>query len=474
MAQRRDCSERWPTVVRDRLDSVCCDAGFSGLDGSAQVHCKGVVVNSVMLTTAITKQMSGYPGTSLVVSDEPRINLTDTISPLIQNLTGAIAPVEKLLEVDLNDKFGVVLAMGEPIISNLDEAGFKHIQALFSTARGILWVSRGARSLKPDTNMFLGFARSIRTENKGLRIVTLDLDDQNRLPDDQACDTILKVFKLTFGPDSPKFVADTEFFEVEGVLQIHRMISNKSKDDYVVRETQAPVPIAQPFGQQGRPLELSIGQPGQLDSLHFQDHVSLQKDLREDEVQVSVKSVGMNFKDIMIALGQIPFYHNIGIDCSGIVTAVGSNVTDLYPGNRVCAMAHGAYANVVRVPQHRVAQIPDSLGFTEAATLPVVFCTAYYALNDVARLCGGETILIHAAAGGIGQAAIMLAQNLKAEMFATVGSLEKKDLIMRTFNISENHIFSSRDTSFRQELMTLTNQKGVDVVLNSTTDDILR
>ena len=182
----------------------------------------------------------------------------------------------------------------------------------------------------------------------------------------------------------------------------------------------------------------------------------------------------MNFRDIMIALGQIPFYHPIGIDCSGIVTAIGSNVTDLSPGTRVCATTCGAYANITRVEQHRVAKIPDSLEFTEAASLPIVFCTAQYALGDIGRLCEGESILIHAAAGGVGQAAIMLAQNVKAEIFATVGSVDKKNLIMQTYGIPEDHIFSSRDASFRQELMTMTNQRGADVILNSTAGDLLR
>lgn len=121
-----------------------------------------------------------------------------------------------------------------------------------------------------------------------------------------------------------------------------------------------------------------------------------------------------------------------------------------------------------------MAKIPDSLGFTEAASLSVVFCTAHYALADIGRLCEGESILIHAAAGCVGQAAIMLAQKVKAGVFAAVESLDKNNLIMQTYGIPEDHIFSSRDASFQQELMTMTSQKGVDVVLNSTSGDLLR
>ena len=321
--------------------------------------------------------------------------------------------------------------------------------------------------------MVTGFARTLRTENAGLRFVTLDLDDRHHLPDDQVADSISRVFELKFGSDAAGSPADTEFLETSGVLQIPRAVENKRKDEYVVRETNPAVPEPQPFVQTGRPLELRVGQVGQLNSIFFQDDSSLKCELGSDEVEISIKSTGMNFKDVVIALGQIPFYHKIGIECSGIVTAVGSNVTDISPGARVCAMAVGAYANFTRIPQHKVAKIPESLGFTQAASIPVVFCTAHYALLDIGRLSQGESVLIHAAGGGVGQAAIMLAQRTKAEVFVTVGSQDKKNLIMQTYGIPESHIFSSRDTSFQQELMAMTNQKGMDVVLNSTAGEIL-
>lgn len=448
--------------------------GFSGLDGSAQVHGNPVSEASVMLTTAITQQKPSYPEACLIVLDQPHTGLVDAIRPELQTLTGKGAPVERFLEVDLNNKYGIVLAMGESPFPNLNEIEFKRMQILFTTARGLLWVSRGARSHNPEASMFAGFARCLQKENAGIRIVSIDLDERNQLSEGQICDVVLRVFKLKFGQDSPRFLADTEFLEINGVLQVPRIIGNKRKDEYVARETNPPVPTPQPFGQKGRPLELKIGQLGQLDSIHFRDQLSVQHGLGNDEVEISIQCIGMNFQDIMIALGQIPFYHDIGIDCSGIVTAVGSHVTDISPGNRVCAMTHGAYANITRVEQHKVAKIPDSLGFVEAASIPVVFCTAHYALVEIGRLGQGESILIHAAAGGVGQAAIMLAQNVKAEVFATVGSLDKKNLIMQIYGIPEDHISSSRDASFQQELMTMTNQKGVDMVLNSTAGDLLR
>ena len=452
-------------------DALCRRTGFSGLDGSVPVHNN---VTSVMVTTAITEESPSYPATSVIVGDEPYTDLFEIMRPSLHELTGQLVPTARLLEVDLNDKYGIVLAMENSFLSSIDEIGLKHMQVLFSTARGILWVSRGASSQNPEANMFAGFSRCLRKENAGLRLVTLDLDGQDRLSDDRVRDTICRVFKHTFGSGSSAFGADVEFLEVNGVLQVPRVVGNQEKDEYIVRETHPSVPEPQPFVQEGRPLTLKLGQAGQLDSIFFQDDNILKHKIAKDEVEISVKSTGMNFKDVMIALGQIPFYHDLGIECSGIVTAVGSDVTDISPGARVCAMTTGAYANFTRVPQQKVAKVPDSLDFTQAASIPVIFCTAHYALSDIAQLSEGESILIHAAAGGVGQAAIMLAQDVKAEVFVSVGSLDKKSLIMQTYGIPESHIFSSRDTSFQQELMTMTNQRGVDVVLNSTAGDILR
>ena len=158
-------------------DAVYRKTGFSGLDGSAKVHAYGVGVASVMLTTAVTEQESRYPQVNIIVSDKPHTNLVDAIRPLFQNLTGQVTSIAKLLEVDLNNKYGIVLAMEELLLSNFDEITFKRMQDLFSTARGILWVSRGVRLHNPEVNMFTGVARCLRTEFVGLRLVTLDLDE---------------------------------------------------------------------------------------------------------------------------------------------------------------------------------------------------------------------------------------------------------------------------------------------------------
>jgi NADPH:quinone reductase-like Zn-dependent oxidoreductase len=187
----------------------------------------------------------------------------------------------------------------------------------------------------------------------------------------------------------------------------------------------------------------------------------------------------------------------LGCECSGVVAKLGRNVTHLKEGDRVCkympdsvpplteetgmadvrhkgAWTLGAYSTHIRNPGVLVQGIPDDMSFEVAASIPAVYTTAYLSLIDTAHLQKGETILIHAAAGGVGQAAIMLSAVIGAEIFVTVGALEKKLFLMENYGIPEDHIFSSRDSTFAQGILRVTKGKGVDVVLNCLAGELLR
>ena len=175
----------------------------------------------------------------------------------------------------------------------------------------------------------------------------------------------------------------------------------------------------------------------------------------------------------MIGLAQVP-HHELGSECSGVVISTGKNVTHLSPGDRVCGLAVGTFGHRTRTPFLLVSKIPEQMSFAIAATIPVVFCTALYSLRTIARLQKGESILVHAAAGGVGQAAIMLARNLGAEVFVSLSSTDKKEFIKKTYGIPESHIYSSRDTTFETGILRATNGRGVDVVLNSLAGEGLK
>lgn len=175
----------------------------------------------------------------------------------------------------------------------------------------------------------------------------------------------------------------------------------------------------------------------------------------------------------MIALGQLP-YQDMGFECSGTVIRVGKKVEDFKVGDLVCGITQRAFASVVRTQQFLISHIPNGMDCKTAASIPLVFCTALFSLRHVARLQRGESILIHCAAGGVGQAAVMLARRIGAEIYITVSSPEKRSLVADLYNVSEDHIFSSRDTTFEPGIKRMTNGAGVDVVLNCLAGEALQ
>ena len=218
---------------------------------------------------------------------------------------------------------------------------------------------------------------------------------------------------------------------------------------------------------------LKVETPSLVDSLHFIDDAEINSKLPADFVELEVKSCGINSRDVMVATGHLDL-DELGTECSGVITAVGSGVRQFNPGNKVFGFAANTYARNLRCPAAGLHSIPNVLSFPLAASLPVVYCTIMYALVDIANVRAGETVLIHAAAGGVGQAAIMLCQHLGAETLVTVGTLVKKKFLMETYGFAEQNIFFSRNASFAERGMARTNGRGVDVILNSLAGEQLR
>jgi zearalenone synthase (highly reducing iterative type I polyketide synthase) len=172
-------------------------------------------------------------------------------------------------------------------------------------------------------------------------------------------------------------------------------------------------------------------------------------------------------------MGEIPDDH-IGREASGIILRIGKAVTRFQPGDRVCCLGGGAHATVFRATEMVCNHIPKHLSFADAASFPVVFCTAFHALVDLMRVQKGQSILIHAAAGGVGQAALQIAKHFELEIFATVGSPDKRAQIETLYGIPSDHIFNSRDMSFAPGIMRATKGNGVDFILNSLSGEALR
>ncbi|MCZ0974970.1 SDR family NAD(P)-dependent oxidoreductase [Streptomyces albulus] len=189
------------------------------------------------------------------------------------------------------------------------------------------------------------------------------------------------------------------------------------------------------------------------------------------EVLIRTAAAALNHHDLLTATGDSSLpaarshgFLGLGLDCAGTITAVGPGVTRLAPGDRVAAMAHTALASHVLASSDHVIPLPDTMEFTAAATLPTAFLTAHHALQQCAGLTEDDTVLVHAAAGGVGLAAVQLAQRTGAHVIATAGTPAKRSLLRL---LGVEHVLDSRTLDFAEQVADLTDGRGVDVVLNS-------
>ncbi|MFG2442893.1 type I polyketide synthase [Nocardia fluminea] len=187
------------------------------------------------------------------------------------------------------------------------------------------------------------------------------------------------------------------------------------------------------------------------------------------QVRIAVRAAGVNFRDVLIVLGMYPIPNTaIGGEGAGVIVEVASDVLDFAPGDRVMGIFTGVAATVV-ADQRTVIEIPEGWSFEEAAAAPIVFATAYYSLVDLARVRAGESLLIHAATGGVGMAAVQLARHLGLDLYVTA-SPGKWD-VLRANGFEDDRIGNTRTTDFTAKFLEATGGRGVDVVLDSLAGD---
>lgn len=209
---------------------------------------------------------------------------------------------------------------------------------------------------------------------------------------------------------------------------------------------------------------IDVVSPGTTDGLGVLECPSTA--LQPGEVRVAVRATGVNFRDVLKALDLYPGDAGpLGREMAGVVVEAGAAVANVVAGERVMGLASGACGPEVVVDARQVTRIPDDWTFARAASVPMVFLTAYYALHDLAAVQPGETVLIHSAAGGVGMAATQLAQHFGAEVFGTAH--RDKWHALRRRGIDNRRIASSRDLEFEEAFRAASGGRGVDVVLDS-------
>lgn len=318
------------------------------------------------------------------------------------------------------------------------------LAGLWLVTKGTQSIGSKATSLSIASSTLWGLGRTIALEQPDLRCACVDLDSH---------DPITNVSRLLM-----------EIGNADGENQV----AFRENGRYVAR-------LARYYGDgldaavANQSRQLQIPEQGVLDNLIWAAHP--RRNPEPDEVEIRVHATGLNFRDVLNALGMYPGEAgSLGLECAGTIVAVGDSVTDLQVGDAVVAITAGTFQTYVTAKAVSVARKPDNLSFAEAATIPITFMTAYYGLCHLAQMKRGDRVLIHAATGGVGMAAVQLAQQAGAEIFATAGSLEKRTLLQ---SLGIKHVMNSRTLDFADEILSLTDGAGVDVVLNSLSGEFV-
>ncbi|KAI1276492.1 fatty acid synthase S-acetyltransferase [Xylaria sp. FL0933] len=477
------CKEPWrllcPGVNEARWDRVLRENGFSGNDvimrdyQNHTCHCV-----SLMVSTAEQSPYSHPLGLTvflIIDAQSPRHTaLARKLEDEVFTPSGCVTRTITLKDPELSyarDSEVVIsfLEVGQLLLSRISDTEFEQLKAMIKAFQKILWVTSCSEDEPqfPHYGLMQGFFRSLRSEMPEKRIVSLAIQ-HSYLDDGTEADAsyIAKVFEASFRLESQ----EVEYLVRNNIILTGRLVEEKEISTQA-QSIYQPQQFQESWGI-GPPLKLDVGTPGILDTLQYIRDEAQARQVCPDEIEIKAEAWGLSFRDIFVALGRLE-NDGIGIDCSGTVTQLGAacDSSGIQVGDRVLMCSPGCMRSFPRAQASAVVKLPNSLSFEVAAAIVNPAVTSYYCLVEVARLQKGESVLIHSAAGSTGQVAVLLAKSIGALVFATVGSDFKKQLMMDKFGIPAENIFNSRNTSFRQGVMRMTQGRGVDVALNSLAGD---
>ncbi|KAI9658048.1 MAG: Type I Iterative PKS [Bathelium mastoideum] len=452
-----------PFVSVERWDRELRLAGFSGVDVAVYDDDQPWQINVSIVSRAIEdkplKRITREDVVTLLCEDEMNHTTQEVKTTLEKN--GIHVRVSTLdCDPPATGDIISILDWTSPFFDNVTNTNLASFQRYVGNLgnSGVLWLTGSVQMgcQDPRYAQAIGVARTVRSELLN-DFATVELD----VVDSDSIDTVSKIFRKFQARGKASDVdCDFEYAVTEGVVQIPRYYWTS------VRQKLRTVTSKE------IPLKLEIAKFGLLQSLQWVQQKP--NTLVGDQVEVELRAVGLNFKDVLVCMGVVEgTKEGLGLEGSGIIRNVGPDVQDLRIGDRVCMFEHGCFSTRMITSSQAVAKIPDDLSFEEAATMPCVYVTVIHSLITVGQLKKDQTILIQSACGGVGLAAIQIAKMIGAQIFATVGSEEKVRYLVDSQSIRRDRIFSSRNTSFYQDIMRETHGKGVDVVLNSLSGELL-
>ncbi len=458
----RELRPRSPLLDRRRWETVLAAAGFEEPWTSREPEAPGEAAQTVMLAS---RPLTGITARTwrLVGDDTPhRASLAGAKLAAALESTGAAIAREEAADMPAPIAGIVYFATGNDTEQGFGAALERFVKFYQPLAQVPLWlVTQGATRLPDDTvddpsqALLVGFARTAMRE-------------QPELP--------LRVIDIGVGADTTVIAALARELEAPGGEEELALRAGQRLVRRLRRARLAELPPRGDLVADGPQWSAAVGVRGALGTLSLRATPAPR--LAANEISIRVAAAALNYRDVMLATGGIAGLEEdvsfgggrLGSDCAGIIVECGADVTGLVPGQAVFAMARGSLGSMAVTDARLAAALPPNLDFTAAATVPTAFLTAWYALCHLARIERGERVLIHAATGGVGLAAIQLCHARGAEIFATAGSTAKRAYLAE---MGIGHVMDSRSLDFADQVRERTGGAGVDVVLNSVAGEAI-
>ncbi|KAF7532113.1 hypothetical protein G7054_g8247 [Neopestalotiopsis clavispora] len=475
-----------PNAPLDMWKRVLSEVGFTGVDFDVPDYEEPDFQSArIMVSRATTTVQSSF---SIVVPSNQQVTegqsswLAD-LSNAIASLTGKAPSIASLDDTETWQNTVCIFTgeMETPFVDGMDTVAFQQLKKLLNQCSGLVWLSCGGlvKGTDPAFGATDGLIRTMRQEDASKRWIRLDFDQSQNPWSSNNIQHIIHVLLQSFDDTLDPADVEWEYAVTDSLLHVPRTYPDKIQDALSSNLSVDLPPEPQPFHQDGKPLIWETPKSGATGiDPYFVENVEITTtEVPSGMVEVESRAFGLNFREVMVALGELDEPLK-GHESAGVITALGPNTekSGLKVGDRVCSLVRGRLASRGRTWWTSVAKLPDDMhvSWEHAAAFPAAYVTAYGSLIQTARLQKGETVLIHAASGATGQAAVNLAQHVGAEVYATCSSKKKRDLLVETYGIEPDHVFSSRDPSFAPAIMAATGGKGVDVVLNSLSGALLK
>nr|UPN67571.1 hypothetical protein [Pestalotiopsis sp.] len=444
-----------PLMSVKTWNQLLLDSGFSGVDVHIQDRPRSMedtvgVIGSQRVGEKVTSHSITVVGQFL---DDEEIQFGQQVADAVSEHLQVSVSVIPFAEIDTADE-PYVMFLDSPRHSVSEDVSadvFDKLQQLLLRNQGLLWVI--PEGGPPESHFVKGIIRTLRIENEPKNLLVFDCVPNTS----EGISGILKLAATLHDPEITR-ENDQDFVWHEDSIHLPRLRQLKEVKEQFAIDRRVGFRKEQALSSSEDALELTIEAAGNHDSIFFRRLPDVRNNIGDDEVLVEVTAAGLSHRDLDLVLGAIPWAPP-GFDGAGKVIGKGSSVSHLEEGDTVLflTLEQSAFSTFLKLPSWQVAQVPPHTTDIEAAT----------------RLKRNETVLIHSAAGAVGQACVTIAQHAGARVFATAGSDAKRDFLHTALGLPKDHIFSSRTSDFRDAILCQTTGKGVDVIVNSLTGELL-